>query len=308
MHDSGAGYPATMFATIVGPYPVIGGDPHAALAATVGDQLDAGSGMLTDGRVHTVDSAAGVTDVVAAWRAADQVGHQLAAAAGIDPPLIKACLVGPWTAGGGDVRRVRAATGHVRSAIEALAEAGAPVVQLTEPGIGDISAQDSDAMARLEEALTRVTDTAPTHLSLALAGGRPTKVPPERLFVAPFASYLFDLINAPDDWACCSRAPAPSGLIVGVGDARTPDADTPEVSIWGARYAASMGGRGGGLVGLCMSAGLERLPRDVARAKLAALADAARSAELSNDALARVVDPRAVDARSAALGRYEPSR
>ena len=81
--------------------------------------------------------------VVDAWRAADEVGHHLAAVAGIEPPLIKACLVGPWTAGHGDPP-VRAAAPTCVPAIAALFEAGAPVVQLTEPGIGDIDPDDAD--------------------------------------------------------------------------------------------------------------------------------------------------------------------
>ncbi len=128
----------------------------------------------------------------------------------------------------------------------------------------------------------------------------------ERLFAAPFASYLFDLIHAPDDWELCARVPGTSGLIVGVADARTPEPDTEAVSIWGARYAASMAGRGPSRVGLATSAGLELLSRDVAKAKLTALAEAGRKAELPDAELAKVIDPRAIDARSGALGRYEP--
>jgi hypothetical protein len=44
---------------------------------------------------------------------------------------------------------------------------------------------------------------------------------------------------------------------------------------------------------------------DVATAKLAALAEAARKAALPDDELVRQLDPRAIDARSAALGRAE---
>ena len=116
---------------------------------------------------------------------------------------------------------------------------------------------------------------------------RPPACRIQRLFAAPFASYLFDLIRSPDDWNLCARVPADSGLIVGVGDSRTADPDTEAVSIWGGRYAASLGGRGAGRVGLAMSAGLELLSRDAARAKLAALAEAGRKADLSNEDLAQ---------------------
>ncbi len=302
------GYPAPVFATLIGPYPQVHGTPEERLRATIADQLEAGLGMLSDGRLHGVANAADVGTALAAWRAADRVGHHLAAELGIDPPLIKACLIGPWTAGAGAPGPVHAALEHVRAAAEALFEAGAPVVQVTEPGIGGIEPDDAAAVSGLEEVLSALAVRIDGHLSLALAGGRPTRVPAERLFAAPFASYLFDLIHAPDDWGLCVRTPPAAGLIVGVADARTEDPDTAAVTIWGARYAASLGGRGPSRVGLTTSAGLERLPRVVARAKLSALAEAGRQAELPDAELARVIDPRAIDARSAALGRYEPPR
>ncbi len=294
-----------MFATIIGPYPQIEGDPHERLVATVSDQLDAGLGMLSDGWVHDVVTA-GTTRVVAAWQAADDVGRHLAAVAEIETPQVKACLLGPWSSGNGDPTRVRAAARTLGTVIGPLFDAGAPIVQLTEPRVGDIDAADEATIDLLEEVLSSLATVAPGHVSLALAGGGPTAVPPERLFAAPFASFLFDLIRSPDDWRLCARVPADAGLIVGVSDARTPDPDTEAVSVWGARYAASLRGRGPGRVGLCTSAGLESLSRSAARAKLASLAEAARKAELPREALADVVDPRMVDARSAALGRYEP--
>ncbi len=297
-----------MFATLVGPYPHIDGSPHECLVATISDQLEAGLGMLSDGRLHVVDGPRAAGAAVRAWQAADEVGHRLAGVASIDPPLIKACLVGPWTSGEGEPRRILAALDRLVPCIEALFEAGAPVVQVTEPALGDVGPGDVDALALLDEVLGTLTRSHEGHLSLALAGGRPTAVPYERLLGAPFASYLFDLIHSPDDWGLCARVPTEAGLVVGVADARTPDPDTQAVTVWGARYAASLAGRGTARVGLATSAGLERLPREVARAKLAALAEAGGLAELPAAELARVIDPRAVDARSAALGHYEPPR
>ena len=295
-------YAAGVFATVIGPYPQIDGSPQERLLATIGDQMEAGLGMLSDGLVHRV-ATADVAPVVDAWRSADEVGHHLAAIAGIEPPLIKACLVGPWSAGHRDARAV---ADQMVPTIRALFEAGAPVVQLTEAALGDIDPDDTAALDLLNSILTAVAADLDGHLSLAIAGGRPTRIPYVRLFAAPFASYLFDLIHSPDDWQLCARVPATSGLIVGVADARTPDPDTEAVSIWGARYAASLAGRGPSRVGLTTSARLEHLPRAVARAKLAALAEAGRKADLPDAELARVIDPRAIDARSAALGRYEP--
>ena len=143
------------------------------------------------------------------------------------------------------------------------------------------------------------------HLSLALAGGGPTRVPAERLLVG-FSSYLLDLIASPDDWDVCARVPRAAGLIVGVVDARAARAGAAEVGVWGARYAASMGGRGPARTGISPGAGIERLDRAAARALLAFTADVARKADLPDTELMREIDPASIDARSAALGRSEP--
>lgn len=292
-----------MFATIIGPYPGVPGARSEAdrLTAVIEDQLDAGLGMLTDGRVHRVGADPG--PVVEAWRAADAVGHHLAAERGLEPPLLKACLLGPWSAADGEPDGVPTATQRLRPAIEALFEAGAPVVQLTEPGVGAIDAADTGSHALLSGALEHLAETASAggHLSLALAGGGPTAVPPERLMVG-FGSHLFDLITSPDDWGLCARVPGAAGLVVGVVDARTTRAGALEVGVWGARYAASMAGRGPMRTGVCPGAGIERLGRDAARALLAFTAEVARKADLSDRDLVTTLDPRAVDARSAALG------
>jgi hypothetical protein len=144
------------------------------------------------------------------------------------------------------------------------------------------------------------------HVTLAILGGDAWAAGPELVYDAAFASYLYDLVAGPDNWRLAAKAPADRGLILGVADARDGKPDAEPVMIWAARYGASLQGRGLQRVGLAPSAGLERLPRDAALAKLRALAEAARKAGLPPDELAASVDPRAVDARSAALGRYVP--
>ncbi len=295
-----------MFATIIGPYPAIPGasSEEERLAAALGDQWDAGLGLLTDGRVHRVVGAPG--PVVGAWRAADEVGRRLAMEDGLDAPLVKACLVGPWTMGDGDPARVRAAAVALGGAIDALFEAGAPVVQLTEPLVGSIDGTDVAAIDRLAEVLDRLASPVAGrgHLSLALAGGDPTRVPPER-FALGFSSYLFDPIASPDDWRACTRMPEAAGLVVGVVDPIPGRPGAREVGVWGARYAASMGGRGPARIGVCPGAGIERLHRDDARAVLELAAEVARAAALPDRQLVQELDPGVIDARSAALGRGE---
>jgi hypothetical protein len=64
-----------------------------------------------------------------------------------------------------------------------------------------------------------------------------------------------------------------------------------------------MGGRGPARTGVCPGAGIERLDRDAARALLAFAAEVARKADLPDRELVGELDPLAVDARSAALGK-----
>jgi hypothetical protein len=296
-----------VFATIIGPYPdVPASSERERLGIVLGDQMEAGLGLLTDGRVHRV-SRGGHGHVVDAWRAADAVGHHLAAVDGLEPPLIKACLLGPWTVGEGDPAAVRVAAEELLPAVDALFAAGAPVVQVTEPGIGSIDASDGRAIELLEGTLEGLAALCgdERHLSLALAGGGPTAVPPEHLLVG-FSSYLFDLVGSPDDWRVCARVPGESGLFAGVVDARAARAGALEVGVWGARYAASMGGRGAARTGICPGAGVEHLDRAGARALLAFTAEVARKADLPDAELAREVDPAAIDARSAAMGHAAP--
>ena len=79
--------------------------------------------------------------------------------------------------------------------------------------------------------------------------------------------------------------------------------------IWAAHYAASIKGRGLVRVGLANASSLEGISRERARAKVQVLASAAQlAADASPDELAAPLDPRAVDIRSAAVGRYTPRR
>ncbi len=77
--------------------------------------------------------------------------------------------------------------------------------------------------------------------------------------------------------------------------------------MWAAGYAASTGGRGPNRVGLATAGSLAALPWDVAARKMERLGHAARLAALPVDERKAAIDPRAVDIRSAALGRYDPA-
>ncbi|MDQ3449016.1 MAG: hypothetical protein M3432_07555, partial [Chloroflexota bacterium] len=308
------------------------------------DQIDAGLGLLCDGAIQgegptmalvrelhglvTRGAGAGIQALaarppqwsepvlVAAWQSATEAARMLTAERDLPPLPVKACLPGPYTLARwidpGDVGReplIVSLAEALAQEVRALIAAGAPVVQIDEPGLIHIGPDDDAERALATAALTRLTDGVSdpeAHLCLAVAGGSAEHAGPDLLFERPFRSYLFDLISGPDDWRLIARAPRDRGIVCGVADARTDAPDDEPVMIWAARYAASLNGRGPDRVGLSPSAGFEALSTAAARSKMGGLARAASKAGLSAGTLATRIDPRAVDARSAAMGRYEP--
>jgi hypothetical protein len=131
------------------------------------------------------------------------------------------------------------------------------------------------------------------HVSLSVVGGDPCGAGAAVLYAAPFSSHLFDLIVGPDGWRLARQAPRERGLILGVADGRTDLRDAVPVSVWAARYGASMGARGLDRIGLAPSVGLEERSPAVARLKMARLAEAAAMASLKGDALRQALPKRA---------------
>ncbi|HET9457083.1 MAG TPA: hypothetical protein VFO78_07060 [Candidatus Limnocylindrales bacterium] len=300
-----------MFATLLGPLPPDIGrdagdpagdptdgpdDPDAPILAAIQAQEAAGLDLVGDGF-----AAAGPTDdpdhVAARWRRAAEMTTR----------TVKATIVGPWSAGaaadGGDDP-----VAHLRGIVEALANAGCSLVEVDEPAATSI-ADDAAERTRFGELHRALTDgiAGRIHLSLALTGGNVEALGARTLFDLPYASYAFDLIAGPDNWRLVAQAPGDRGIICGALDPSAAADDRPEVLVWAAHYAASTGGRGLVRVGIANASSLAALSPERARRKLVALGEAARLAAVgSSDELAAALDPRAVDIRSAAVGRYTP--
>jgi methionine synthase II (cobalamin-independent) len=299
-----------VFATLAGSYPTV---PDGGLGDVLADQLDAGLGMLGTGTI--VDATVDPGTAIASWRQADAIVRGLVAESGLEPPVVKVCLVGPYSAGrrvepdrpegGARAQATHDAVDILNRELRGLFDAGVAVVQVQEDALTRVERGMLAERALVADAFAGLLDGVTGHVSLAITGGNADQVGAATLFDAPFASYLFDLIAGPDNWRLIADAPGDRGIICGVADTRTHAPDAEAVSIWAARYAASLGGRGLQRIGLAPAAGLEALPRDVARSKLAALAEAARKAGLPDDELLPQLDTRAIDARSAALGRYD---
>lgn len=295
-----------MLATIVGRLPgaAAAADPDAALRDGLGIQLAAGLGLLATGRCD--DPLAVAPEAIAAtWRTAQAHVRALAADAGADAGPVRHAILGPCSAGDGGGATARSVAA-VRSALAALAAAGAAIVELTEPWLGSLEAGTDAGRARALDAWAAALEGCPLHVLLVAPGAALEPFGAPALAAAPFSSCYLDLIAHPDDWRVAARLPGERGLVLGVGDPRPGRTLEPAVLVWAAGYAASMRGRGPDRVVLAPAAGLEEMTPDGAAALLAGLADAAQVAGLPARARAAAVDPRLVSARSAALGAAVP--
>ena len=270
-----------MFATLLGhlPRPPLPDDapPPALLDVALGVQADHGLEPLTAAGWGTWDEAA---------RRSDR--------------LVKASVVGPWSAD----RPLEA----VRREVLGLADAGCTWIEVHESmaGLAEVDQPDvaRERFAALHGELT--AGLSGVHLSLAVTGGSAEPLGVEALLAGAYASYAVDLIDGPDSWRVVARLPGDRGVIVGALTAHETGDESPELLLYAIGYAASTGGRGATRVGLSTSGSLAGLSWERATAKLTRLGEVRRLAEASVDERRASIDPRAIDPRSAALGRYDP--
>ena len=289
-----------MFATLAGWFPWPADlPPDEALATVVGAQVDAGLGLLADGRVHAADATPEA--IVAAW----QAGREAAAAPAPELP-VKLAVAGPWSAGG--VEGALGAARRLNEGLVAVGEAGCPIVEVHEPA-GSLPTDEPGRAAFVEAHATLLSGLPDgLHASLAITGGDAVGLGAAALFGAAYQSHLFDLLDGPDSWRLVAVAPGERGIVVGVGDATGRRRTRLEDVVWAASYAASTGGRGIERIGVAPSGSLAGLSIGEARAVLALLGEAADVVAGGRDGVLARLDPRAIDARSAALGQYRPPR
>ena len=275
-----------MFATLLGPLPrpLLPDDApaEALLDACLGLQVEHGIEPLTDGGWPTDG------DLVVAWRSTSQRANG----------LVKGVIDGPLSSG----RPVDV----VRAGLLELADAGCRWIEVHEPAATSIGT-DPDAQARFADTHRTLTaHLAPDiHLTLAITGGAANEAGIDTILAGAYASLALDLIAGPDNWYLAVAAPTERGIVCGALSAHPESDDGPELLLWAARYAAASGGRGIDRVGLATSGSLARLDWDVAATKVRRLGEAARLVTASPAKRRQALDPRAVDSRSAALGRVE---
>ena len=297
-----------MFSTLLGTLPA---DPNRSVAPgeererRIDDvvELEAtGLELISDGAQPAgPDVEAGL--VVGRWEAA----------AGASGAPLKQVLIGPWSASRrGVLGSANAAAERLRPTITALAAAGCPLVEIAEPDALAI-AGDPVAAAAFSAAHARLVDgTEGVHCSLALGGGNLDGAGPAAFFDLAYASYAFDLLAGPDNWRLIAEAPPDRGIVCGALGLAPGSDETREVLVWAAHYAASTRGRGLARVGLANApapSGDAGVTRAEVLRKLAIVAEASRIAAVESSAeMVGLLDPRAIDPRSAALGRFAPAR
>jgi hypothetical protein len=281
-----------MFATLLGPLPrpplrpeV---PPQELLLEVIRAQESAGLEPLIDGGFGI-----GATPVER-WRSA----------AGLTGRPVKAVLTGPFTAAiAVSPEAVPAAAARGNKELRALAAEGCPYVEIHEPAATTIGGDETRRALFRESQLRLLDGIVGLHLSLAITGGSADAVGVDALLAGSYASLAVDLIDGPDNWRLVTATPTRVGIVCGaLSTARDAD-DRPEILLWAADYAASTRGRGSSRVGLASASSMAHLPWDVAVRKLGVLGDTSGLAELSAVERRTRMNPRAVDLRSAALGR-----
>jgi methionine synthase II (cobalamin-independent) len=292
-------------------------DVDALVRTAIRAQVAAGLEPMTDGRLrgHAIDRVPEAPAVIAAWRFA---------AAETDR-AVKQALPGPYSIGWRMVKGGSAAVGpaavtsraatamqaaaSLREIVGELAAAGCPMVEIEETEAHLIGADEveRELFRRAHEQLT--AGITGTHLSLSIVGGSAWDAGLETVLDAPYASLAVDLIAGPDNWNLVTRLAGDRGVVAGALPAKDSPADAKEMLLWAARYAAASKGRGLDRVGLGSAGSWANLTWEAAVRKMQHLGEAARLASMpASENLRRQLDPRAVDARTAAMGHGTPSR
>jgi methionine synthase II (cobalamin-independent) len=277
-----------MFATLLGALPrptAETDDVDRLIEAAVRAQEDAGLEPITDGRLRAqaVERLPTPAAAVQAWKAMQSLTER----------AVKQALPGPFSGA--------VSVEALVEVVQALAEAGCPLVEIEESAIDQLA--DADERTRFRDAHTSLLErVSGTHLSLSIVGGAPDPDAWSTVFQLPYASLAVDLIAGPDNWNLVTRWAGERGVVAGVESGRKAD-ESKEVLLWAAHYAASTQHRGLERVGLGSAGSWANLPWEAAVRKMRLLGEAARLATMPpGEDLFRSLDPRAVSPRRAALG------
>ena len=214
------------------------------------------------------------------WRAPISVADYTFAAAKSARP-VKPVVTGPLTLAvmsrdehyGGLDRFVMALATALNQEVRALAAAGAPLIQVDEPGL----LVHRDQLPLFRRAMDALWDGVGARRALYTYFGHVEGLYPEILDLPVDVIGLDFIAGRQRNWDVLRRAKFTKELGLGVLDARNTRMETPEEVAAACRRAAEFVSPSALHVG--PSAGLEFLPRRVARKKLDALAAGVRRAK-----------------------------
>ena len=269
------------------------------------EQVDAGVDLITDGQIRWEDDQtyimrrlAGVEiggliryfDTNTYYRQPEVVGpiawqgpilvRDYQFAAQHSPRPVKAVLTGPYTLATlsldqhyGSLRELALALAHeLRQEVQALAQAGAPVIQISEPAI----VRRKEDMGLLAEALRRLLERVQAETAFYTSFGDANGILPQ-LLELPVNTIGLDFVWGPANWEALQRVRFEKKLGFGIIDARNTRLESLDQIAEAIRRVTSFVPAERLYVN--PSCGLEYLPREVAFEKLKRMVDGVRRAQ-----------------------------
>lgn len=286
------------------------------VAEVVAAQVDAGVELVTDGQVRWPDLGravatalagdAGPAALVDAWRATQAL---------TDRPVAQA-VPGPYSLGlgaGGEApmraERTRALADALAVEVRALAEAGCPVVLVEEPRAVDVGEDAAERDLFLDAQRRLLAPVPDLHAMLVVSGGSAHLAGPDAILGAPYRSFLFDLIEGPDNWYLVRATPGDRGVVCGaLRVSEPPPGDQASLLVWAAGYAASTANRGAARVGLANASPLREVSPATAHALVREVGRGARLAAMDpKDAIKAGLDPRTFSQPPSRTGGARPA-
>jgi hypothetical protein len=177
---------------------------------------------------------------------------------------------------------------------------------------GSLSAAHEDLAERISRLRAALTVAEGLHRMIVAVDGSIAPLSAEEWGKLPAESLLIDPIGDPEAWRAAATLPGDRGLVLALvpSPGSTVAAEPREVLLWGLRYAASLGGRGGARVGFTerpRSRSRQRVggavDRGASERSIAMLADLLRLTDSNEATLREELDPRSFSPAARQLER-----
>lgn len=221
-----------------------------------------------------------------------------------------AALGGPYFASAADELREARSTGlqgamivedsGARALGDAIAEAMRTETEIIAIRTSALAASVQDRASQVERLAACLAACEGRHRMLICVDAPLAPISGAEWGTLPAESLLIDPIADPDAWRAAANLPGDRGLVLAlVGSAGDP-IEAREVLLWGLRYAASLGARGGSRVGFTErptrrgGAGDRSVRPEDAESTHRALLDLLRLTAADAETLRRELDPRSI--------------